>query len=270
MCLSLRFAIISSKVDKASSLMADILVKEHGFRESGDFSNPVFARNDDLLLFSSKDLLHMDDIDALSPEAYIFLSRHASQSGTPTITSHFPGTVGDDVTHGGRARELAWTYPSLQKCFMQNLWKIREQAGPYDIVIESTHHGPTSMKKPVLFAELGSTEKEWTDPHGASVVCRALAATLDNFSRAGKIGICLGGLHYSEKFTRILAETDIALAGFISKHNLQHVREDTIDSLIAKSCEKVTNAYLDWKGLGQEKHRILQIVEAKNLKMVRV
>jgi len=266
----LRFALVSSKADKASSLMADILIKGYGFRESGNFQNlPLFARNDDLLIFSPKDLLYIDELE-FSPEAYIFLSRHASASGTPTITSHFPGNVGDDISHGGRARELAWTNPSLQKRFMQNLWKIREEAKPYDIIIESTHHGPTSLQKPVLFAELGSTEKEWTDTHGASVICKALAATLDNFSRADKIGISLGGLHYSEKFTRLLAETDVALAGFISRHNLQNVAEDTIDSLLAKSCEKITYAYLDWKGMGQEKQRILKILESKNLSIVKL
>jgi len=252
--------------------MAQVLVKDYGFRDSGkNFkSNPILIRNDDALLFSEKDVLYIDDLDVFSPKAHIFLSRHASQSATPTITSHFPGNIGEDASHGGKVRELACTYPSLQKCFMQNLWKLKDEAKPYDIVIESTHHGPTSLKKPVLFVELGSTEKEWTDLHGASIICKTLAATLDNFSKARRIGIGVGGLHYSEKFTKLLTETDVALAGFISKHNLQDVTEDTIDSLISKSCEKITEVYLDWKGLGQDKQRILQILEAKNLNIIKL
>jgi len=268
--LSLRFALVSSKADKASSLMAQVLIKEYGFKESGNFQNSkFFLRNEDALVFSGKDVLQMNDLD-FSPEAYIFLSRHASQSGTPTITSHFPGNVGEDTSHGGKARELAWTYPSLQKCFMQSVWKLKDEAWPYDIVVESTHHGPTSLKRPVLFVELGSTEKEWTDLHGASVLCKALSATLDNFNKAKKIGIGLGGSHYSEKFTKLLVEGDTALAGFISKHNLPNVREDTIDSLINKSCEKITVAYLDWKGLGQEKQRIIKILERENLNVIKL
>jgi len=252
--------------------MAQILIKDHGFRETGkNFKNsPILSRNDDVLLFSEKDVLYIDYLDAFSPEAYVFLSRHASQSATPTITSHFPGNIGEDASHGGKARELAFMYPSLQKCFMQNLWEIKDEAKPYDIVIESTHHGPTSLKSPVLFVELGSTEKEWTDLHGASILCKALIATLDSFSRAKRIGLALGGLHYSEKFTKLLVEDDVGLAGFISKHNLPNVTEDTIDAMISKSCEKITEVYLDWKGLGQDKQRILQILEAKTLNITKL
>ena len=261
---------MSSKADKASSLMAQVLTEEYGFKESENFKNSqIFVRNEDALVFSGKDVLQIDDLD-FSPEAYIFLSRHFSQSGTPTITSHFPGNIGEDTSHGGRARELAWTYPSLQKCFMQSVWKLKDEARPYDIVIESTHHGPTSVDRPVLFVELGSTEKEWTDLHGASVVCKALSATLDNFKKSTKIGIGLGGSHYSEKFTRLLAEGDAALAGFISKHNLPNVTEDTIDSLVSRSCEEITEAYLDWKGMGQEKQRIIEILERKNLNVIKL
>ena len=267
----MRFALVSSKADKASSLAARVLIKEYGFRESRNFQNgQIFARNDDVLLFSGKDVLYIDSLDVLSPEAYIFLSRHVSQSGTPTITSHFPGNTGDDSSHGGKARELAWTYPSLQKCFMQNVWKLRDEARPYDIVIESTHHGPTSLERPVLFVELGSTEKQWTDLHGASVLCKALAGTLDNFNKSKKIGIGFGGLHYSEKFTKLLVQGDAALGGFISRHNLPNVGEGTVDSLINKSCEKITEAYIDWKGMGQERQRIIQILERKNLNIIRL
>ena len=268
----MRFALVSSKVDKASTLMAQVLITDYGFRETGKKfkNNQILIRNDDVLLFSEKDVLYIDDLDVFSPEAYIFLSRHASQSATPTITSHFPGNIGEDTFHGGKARELACTYPSLQKCFMQNLWKLKDDVKSYDIVIESTHHGPTSLKRPVLFAELGSTAEEWTDLQAASIICKALAATLDSFSRAKRIGIGLGGLHYSEKFTSLLVEDDVALAGFISKHNLPNVMEDTIDSLINKSCEEITEAYLDWKGLGHEKRRIIQILEAKNLNLTKL
>lgn len=271
--MHLRFALVSSKADKASSLMAHILTKDYGFSISGrDFQgNDIFARNDDILLFSSKDVLHINDLDdVFLPEGYIFLSRHASQSRTPTITSHFPGNVSEDASHGGKPRELAWTLPSLQKCFMQNLWKLRKEAKPYQIVIEATHHGPTSLKRPVLFVELGSTEKEWTDPHGASLLCKALIETLDNFAKAKKVGIGLGGLHYSDKFTKLLVESDAAITGSISKHSLAYVSEDTIEQMTQKSVEKVTEAYLDWKGLGAEKQRILQILERKNLQVVKI
>lgn len=267
-----RFALVSSKLDKASSLMAYLLTKDYGFQEYEKFQgNPVSNRQNDILLFSEKDVLYIDDLDSsFSPEAYIFLSRHASQSGTPTITSHFPGNFSDDVSRGGRANEFSFTYPSLQKCFIYEICKIRKEAEPYEIILEATHHGPTSLQKPVLFIEIGSTEKEWTDLHVASIVCKALISTLDNFRKAHMIGIGLGGMHYSEKFTKLLAEGDAALAGIVSKYNLSKVTEETIEQFLAKSVEKITHAYLDWKSLGPDKQRILQILEQKNLKQVRL
>ncbi len=267
-----RFALVSSKSDKASSSMASMLIKDYGFQEYGKFQgNPVFTRENDILLLSEKDVLRIDDLDhSFSPEAYVFLSRHASQSGTPTITSHFPGNFSDDVSHGGRASELAFTYPSLQKCFIQEIWKIRREAEPYQIILEATHHGPTSLRRPVLFVEIGSTEKEWTDSRAASLVCKALISTLNNFRNAHTIGIGLGGMHYSEKFTGLLAEGDAALAGIVSKYNLPKVTGEMVEQILAKSMEKITHAYLDWKGLGPDKQRILQILEQKNLKQVRL
>jgi D-aminoacyl-tRNA deacylase len=267
-----RFALVSSKLDKASSMMAYLLTKDYGFQEYKKFQgNPVFTRQNDILLFSEKDVLYIDYLDSsFSPEAYIFLSRHASQSGTPTITSHFPGNLGDDVSHGGRANEFAFTYPSLQKCFIYEIWKMKKEAEPYEIILEATHHGPTSLQKPVLFIEIGSTEKEWTDSYVASLVCKALISTLDNFRNANIVGIGLGGMHYSKKFTKLLVGGDAALAGIVSKYNLPKVTEETIEQFLAKSVEKITHAYLDWKGLGPDKQRILQILEQKNLKQVRL
>lgn len=268
-----RFCLVSSKQDKASSQMALSLAKDYDFRETGQVfqDTPVLGRREDIIVFSQKDVLRIDDLDSFfSPKAYIFLSRHYSQSGKPTITSHFPGNFSDDVSRGGKAGELAWTYPSLQKSFMHNLWSLRKEARPYDIVIESTHHGPTSLIKPVLFVEVGSTEKEWTDGRAISILCRALIASVDKFEVASRIGIGLGGLHYSEKFTKLLVDEDVALAAVISKHNLSYVTEGTVEQLCTKSTERVTEAYLDWKGLGTEKQRIVEILQRRSLRITKI
>ena len=106
------------------------------------------------------------------------------------------------------------------------------------------------------------------DSRAASLVCNALISTLDNFRNASTIGIGLGGMHYSEKFTELLAEYNVALAGVVSKHNLPKVTEETIVQFLARSTEKITHAYLDSKGLGPDKQRILQILERKNLEQV--
>ncbi|MEM1941380.1 MAG: D-aminoacyl-tRNA deacylase [Candidatus Nitrosocaldus sp.] len=199
----------------------------------------------------------IDDADC-----YVFLSRHRSESNKPTLTSHSTGNF-SHAAMGGNARELAYTYPSLQKCYMLNLYSNRGKVPNYDIVIEATHHGPTSLAKPVLFIEIGSSEKEWSDMDAVSVTCHSLLASIVNFKEySKKVGVALGGTHYPEKFTNLLIDSDIALASVASKHNLKHIDESMLRQMMAKSIEPVRYIILDWKGLGGEKDRIVNLVSS--------
>ena len=47
--------------------------------------------------------------------------------------------------------------------FIKEINNNRSSVLDYEITIEATHHGPTSLKKPLLFIEIGSTEKQWAD-----------------------------------------------------------------------------------------------------------
>ncbi|GBC74463.1 hypothetical protein HRbin05_00504 [archaeon HR05] len=204
-------------------------------------------------------------------DCYIFLSRHRSKSNKPTLTCHSTGNFSHAVM-GGNARELAYTYPSLQKCYMLNLYSNRGKVPNYDIVIEATHHGPTSLAKPVLFIEIGSSEREWSDMDAISVTCESLLSSIVNFKEYGrKVGIALGGTHYPEKFTNLLIDSDIALASVASKHNLKHVDELMLRQMIAKSIEPVRYIILDWKGLGSEKDRIVNLANSvEGMEVIRV
>jgi D-aminoacyl-tRNA deacylase len=43
-----------------------------------------------------------------------------------------------------------------------------------------------------------------------------------------------------------------------------------MQQMISKSIEKVTHVIVDRKGLGKEKHRILQLVDQKDLQLLEV
>lgn len=204
-------------------------------------------------------------------DCYIFLSRHRSNSNKPTLTCHSTGNFSHAVM-GGNARELAYTYPSLQKCYMLNLYSNRGKVPNYDIVIEATHHGPTSLAKPVLFIEIGSSKREWGDVDAVSVTCESLLSSIVNFKEYDrKVGIALGGTHYPEKFTNLLIDSDIALASVASKHNLKHIDEYMMRQMIAKSIEPVRYIILDWKGLGSEKDRIVNLTNSiEGMEVIRV
>lgn len=203
-------------------------------------------------------------------ELYIFLSMHRSESNIPTLTSHFTGNFSTNTDMGGNAKELCYTFPSLQKHYMQELYSKSDLLKDYQIVIEATHHGPTRLSKPLLFVEIGSTLTQWYDAKAISLVCDTILSTLRNVRRAERISIAIGGTHYPSKFNKLIIESEYAIGHIASKHVLIHLDEYLLDSMINKSIEKVDSVILDWKGLSKEKERIINLVKRLELEVIRV
>ena len=84
------------------------------------------------------------------------------------------------------------------------------------------------------------------------------------------MGIALGGTHYPTKFNQLLLDSDFGLAAVAAKHNLTTIDESMMQQMISKSVEKVTHVIVDRKGLGKEKHRIMQLVDEKDLQLLGV
>jgi D-aminoacyl-tRNA deacylase len=217
-------------------------------------------------------LLALEDLDRIYPDAssFIFLSKHRSDSQIPTLTCHCTGNFSDNP-YGGNPREIAISWPSLQKSYLKAITAARLRVPEYDVIIEATHHGPTSLKKPVLFVELGSSEKQWGDSSAAGVMCDTLLGMLDNgIERCRKVGVALGGTHYPTKFNKLLLESEFGLAAVASKHNLEAIDEQMLEQMIAKSVEKVTHIIVDSKGLGSQKDRIMEMAEKTGLEIYKV
>jgi D-aminoacyl-tRNA deacylase len=215
----------------------------------------------------------LENLDNLYPyaDAFIFLSKHRSESCIPALTCHCTGNFGLDNAYGGKPREIAISYPSLQKGYLKAITAVRQKVPQYDIIIEATHHGPTSLHKPVLFVELGSSETQWADNNAASVVCDTLVEILENrIERCDKIGIALGGTHYPIKFNNLLLESKFGLAAVASKHNLEAIDEEILNQMIEKSIESVTHIILDSKGLGSQKDRIMKLARKTNLELYEI
>ena len=91
-------------------------------------------------------------------DGYIFLSKHAAESGVLALTCHNTGNF-SNANFGGNSRQVSIPYPHLQKSYIQNLWHARNKFSQFQITIEATHNGPTALKTPALFIEIGTTEK---------------------------------------------------------------------------------------------------------------
>jgi D-aminoacyl-tRNA deacylase len=271
--------LVTSTHDLASRTMIRYLVTNAEFaserkRRGADGESYRSWRHDNIQLhIISGNLLTLENINDLYPRAdvFIFLSKHRSHSSIPTLTCHFTGNFSADNSYGGNPRQIAISYPSLQKGYLKAITAARQKVPEYEVIIEATHHGPTSLNKPVLFVELGSSEKQWADENAAAVICDTLLHILENgFERCEKVGIALGGTHYPRKFNKLLLESNFGLAAVASKHNLEAIDDAMLNQMIEKSIEKVTHILLDSKGLGSEKDRILKIVEKTPLELYRV
>jgi len=265
--------IVASSTDLASTTLAKSLIEGQGFQSTGLnlMGKPVYQKASFLFAFFEGMIVSPPDLDKFfNPQAYIFLSRHSSESGIASLTAHTTGNFSDDVKSGGAAKELGRSDPSLLKNYLITLSKKKERLGGYEITMEATHHGPTALQKPVLFVELGSSEKHWGDSKAAAVVGEALLESLTEKTIWSKAAIGFGGTHYPEKFTKLVVEEDMALSFVAPKHALEHVDERMVGQMLQRTTSPVRYALLDWKGLGAHKGKIQGLASQFGLEVIRV
>jgi D-aminoacyl-tRNA deacylase len=264
--------VVASSTDLASKTLADTLIEGQGFESTGIdlLGKPVYQRGPLLLSFFEGPIVSPPDLDSyFNPQAYVFLSRHSAESGIASLTAHAPGNF-SDAKFGGAPGELGRADPGLLKDYMVAISKRRGEVPSYQITMEATHHGPTSLSKPVLFVELGSSERHWRDRAAARVVADALIDALTHRGIWEKVAVAFGGTHYPEKFNGMVIDGDFAVSFVAPKYALEHVDERMVRQMIQKTTAPVKYALLDWKGLGPHKEKIVNLVAQFGLEAVKV
>ena len=265
--------IISSTTDLASRTLASALVGSEGFASTGVnlLGKTVYQKGSLLLAQFEGIIVEPPDLDVyFNPQAYIFLSRHSAESGIASLTVHTTGNFSEEAKFGGAGRELGKADPGLLKNYLVALWDHRAEVGGYEITMEATHHGPTSLQKPILFVELGSTEKHWGDADAARVVAKALMESLSQKRVWDKTALGFGGTHYPEKFTKLLLEEEMAMSFVAPKYALGQIDERMMGQMLQRTTSPVRYAALDWKGLGPHKEKIVGLVKQFGLEEIRV
>ena len=201
-------------------------------------------------------------------DGFIFLSKHAAESGTLALTCHSTGNF-DEAKFGGNPKELAIPYPDLQKRYMQKLWDNHESFSDFEITIEATHHGPTHLKKPSIFVEIGTTELQWNDETLCFAVAQLVVNTLEKPRGTSPFAICFGGTHYSEKFTKELLFGKYALGTVMPKHALNFLTPDLFEHLLTQN-NGVQAALLDWKSLGKYKQTLIDLLSTTKLEIIKI
>ena len=201
-------------------------------------------------------------------DGFIFLSKHAAESGVLALTCHSTGNFAE-AKFGGNNRQVAVPHPNIQKAYLQTLKKNQSKFPEFDITIEATHHGPSALSKPTIFIEIGTTEKQWTDVKLCESVAALVHQVMSQTVSENPVALCFGGTHYPSKFTAQLLDGEYALGTVIPKHALDNLDEELF-SHILKQNQNASVALLDWNGLGPNKQKILDFLESTSLEVIKL
>lgn len=237
--------LIGTQKDIASVNMINNL-QSLGFNEIDEKKENfnVYKKDDFILLESDRELIYYDGLlDVIRKDFgtdvdyVVFLSKHASESGIPTLTTHVTGNLSDEAKYGGEPESLAIPLPNKMKLILENLKnKVSENNLDYEVSYEATHHGPTEIGVPLLFVEIGSSESRWKDKMAGKVIVESLLNSL-NSNKTFKPVLGVGGGHYAPRHTDEAFERDIAYGHIIPEY--MNPKEKVIKDAIMKTSKSL-------------------------------
>jgi D-aminoacyl-tRNA deacylase len=251
--------IVSSAEDPASTNIKYSLLEQTTWEEHGIFyDTPVYRhtsmKNLMMVTIPDKKIRH-EKIDQevhdqlnLTPDIAIFLSRHRSKTGEPTLTVHPIGNF-SDALFGGQPKTLVLAAPRMMTQILRLIKKNLQQTNlGYKVCYEVTHHGPF-LKIPTLFVEVGSTEVQWQQKEPARIIATSLLEMLPtaqyekDFPKDIPVLLGIGGGHYAPRFTEIALQKKVAFGHMIPTYKID---EGAIDDEIL---EKTMQATPDFTGV---------------------
>jgi D-aminoacyl-tRNA deacylase len=269
----------ASKKDAASLNIKKQILNHYNFNETAENfeGNPIYTaeingRKVKLVTLNEESVYAQNITDYFENlELVVFISRHSSESGTPTLSVHTPGNLGA-ADLGGLPRRVSVSPANAMREALKALKQFRDELRlDYEVCYECTHHGP-SLNVPAMFVELGSSPKQWNDLKAAEAVAHAAIKAISTFGKAeAKAVLGIGGPHYNTKFTRIALEDTIAFGHMIPKYAIPYTDTEILGQCMEKTLEKVECAILDWKGIkGEHKSKLIEMLNEVGLPVQKV
>ncbi len=193
----------------------------------------------------------------------IFASKHKSGDGRKLLTAHISGNPGD-ARLGGNPSQITKAAPFALRSLLYYMLEEAEGIG-YGVSMESTHHGPSDLEIPSVFAEIGSGGSEWVDGQAGDLVARAILNVKDEYH---PVAIGFGGGHYASRQTGILLSSNITFG-----HNFPTYQLDYVDERMFSMAMDMSNAelvYIDRKSMSKtQKEYVMGLAQKAGLAVLR-
>lgn len=256
-----------SEDDVAGSNMADFFISKMGFESSKETGCQSWRRGETLLTCFSPSFMSCSSFH-LRPDIAIVASRHTSSSKKPALTCHPPGNFASSELGGSpnTLQKTSATHISSIHCLL--VQKAADIGFDYAPTLEVTHHGPTGLPFPVVFAEIGSSLSQWSDPAAISACAESILESMESPQKFKKTLIGFGGPHYAPNFNSLTQE--YAVGHIMPKYAADTACEKTIRQMMEMTRPAPNLAAIDYKGLtGPQKRNITAILDDIGLEWVK-
>jgi D-aminoacyl-tRNA deacylase len=252
--------LVHSTLDIAGTNIANLILQQYPFKKTSQTyqQKPILQADINgkhvtyiTLQEESVTAQHLPE-DFPTAELIVFVSRHSSQSGTPTLSVHTPGNfVAAEL--GGLPRSVSVSPANAMADALKTLNRLKQEMNlNYEVSYECTHHGP-SLQIPTMFVELGSSEKQWKDQTAAAAVAQAAMETIANYGKSRRSAVLgIGGTHYNRKFTQMALDGKAVFGHMIPKYAVSSVYLEILRQCVTRTSEQVEAIMLDWKGIKSE------------------
>lgn len=227
--------LLFTKYNEASKNIAEKLIEEYKFKQINDKE----WRLNTIRLIDTEAPSILDVPTDFETDMLVILSSHKSKTGNKTLTVHIPGNW-NNADFGGESRTLNVAYANALTIFLQEMKRINTL--DWSVSLETDHHGPT-CKVPIIFIEIGSTEKEWNNDEAGKIIAKTVMDSIGKLGKSNRKQVTVvgfGGGHYAREFTKLVLEKNLCIGHICPKYALDGLEEDTFKQAIEKNVEEVS------------------------------
>lgn len=269
--------IVSSTQDEASQNILSKLL-DYDWDEYDRWQGyPVYKREEDRIAIIDERHIYFDNIDRkleshldVDFDQIVYVSKHSSEAGVDSLTVHPIGNYGE-AKYGGKEEKLVPASPHRMTDAFRVLREIAERKGikdEYDISFEATHHGPY-LETPTYYIEIGSDLDSWEDKGAAKVIADTVLEVKDRDHNDSPVAICVGGGHYTPRFTSLAKTRKVALGHIVPGWAMKYLTRKSFSETVEKT-PGVEYVYFDRSSTsGKERDRVKSWASEFDLEVVR-